>query len=595
MAERMDHRGMSSLNERKRKKSCTSPASEVHGAAETEMEAAVAQQRQRAIDSLLQWCRTKAGFRLNEALVQFTASEQGVRAFARTSIKKGTPIAVIPRSCYLWRHHPAMETAELPSPPDRVAVSPLKLLQLVRAAWDELCAAPAGPPTLLEWADVELAVLFMAAKCAASANENSVSEGTAGLRHWKAYLEALQPAPLDMPLAWDAAVVMAGARGTQFCWAHRRLQAEVARVWELALEPCCRDCLMHLSSGSILRQLFDYGLMIVMSHAFGQEEEEGQDEDEEEEAEEEAEEEEGAEKDDDADDKGDCKQRGNGGGGFGVHCSSGRGGPALVPVADLFNGMPEGQNSVEVSEVQVATGTPGSSTAQWATVVMTVHDVDTGDELLNSYGPLCSSVFLLKYGVLPETLVNNNAHEAAFLALAHSYAHCTPAQVALLSQLGYPPPVWDNSNSADCAASPLVLRRQDMVQAALAAQTLDGNSSHDGEYGNSMGTLPPELLPVFLVLTWQDLCAALPEQNTPNAVQLEAAVQAYQQGVHCARVQAAFRAAIQRQLAALDSRLTTTAPQSGKSGNLTFVIAQLVRVQECERRFLQQVLALTKS
>jgi hypothetical protein len=503
-----------------------------------------AQRRQAAVGALLESCRRNPGFRLNSGLVRFTAADQGVRAIAEAPIQPGALLAVIPRDCYLWCHHARLQT-------DPAAA---RHLTSVRQRWDEL-VSEGSRPALLDWADVELAVLLMAAKNTAAGNGRAPFAAGG----FAPYLAALLPAPLHMPLEWDAAAVAAGAAGTQFGWAHGRLQAEAAMVWARCVGPLCTAAVGRAARGEE-EQLFRYCLMIVMSHAFGEEEGEP------------------------GDSEGENADEGGGGGG-----DDRPGGPALVPVADLFNGMPAGQHSVEVSEVQVALH-PGAA-PEWATAVVAVREIAAGEELLNSYGELSSSVFLLKYGVLPAETVGRNPHEAAFLLpLRHLYERCGAAQTALLAELGYPPEVWAMERS-----SPVLLRLQDfLLRAEPEEPTEEG----------TVAQMPEALLQVLLILTWPSRggdsheAAGGEKRKKLTRSRLDKAVakRAGLPGLHGLgmAVTKAFLIAADSQLAAYGQPPTAAELNLGdddedSSGVDAFVASQLARVRQSERLLIKTV------
>eukprot|EP01052_Picozoa_sp_SAG31_P034409 SAG31_NODE_4017_length_3662_cov_2.917485_3_plen_329_part_00 len=316
----------------------------------------------------------------------FIATEKrGVMAVARAAIQAGTCIVVIPRSLYLWRNHSFWQGTGV-----------LEMIEQVHTLWRKNSSkiqAGESAPFLLMWADVELALLLLAAKS---------MKGSA----WREYLEALLPAPLSMPLAWDALEVAQAAKGTQFARAHECLSSEVKSAWEQAVAPilCHRRghqqgnvCGLPPNECSPQQQemLFRYCVMIVLSHAFG-----------------------GNDDHDTIDAVANAaatKEQGDGSC-ANVGCASDYQGsePGLIPVADLFNGLPEGHNSVEVSEVQLADPTRIGAPAEWATIVCATRDIKAGEELLNSYGALSPPFFLLKYGVVDRRLIGANLDEAKF-------------------------------------------------------------------------------------------------------------------------------------------------------------------------------------
>lgn len=127
-------------------------------------------------------------------------------------------------------------------------------------------------------------------------------------------------------------------------------------------------------------------------------------------------------------------------------------GPSIVPLVELCNGtssIVDENKGEKKSDLNVMIGSgngtvlPGGKfvpeTDNPCSVLFATRDIDEGEELMLSYGPIFASQFLIKYGTIPEALIaHHDTKQDISLWCNPSFIPDDPKRLKCLKNFGFP-------------------------------------------------------------------------------------------------------------------------------------------------------------
>ena len=302
------------------------------------------------------------GFLLHPS-IKFEEAAGDVSVKATAKMEKGEILLVMPESAMIAVSSAECKAIHLDGGNRTMGTVLASIDEAFHAQFD-------GGLPMLESHNVSLAVLLMHVAC--QPESESLYEKIANT--WPP-LEAAK----GLPINWDAAQIDR-VKGTSLPDAVKQLQADASEAFEKVVQPMIgRNASLAPSftpNGHSLKEGFYHGIALALSRSHG-----------------------------------DNRLRSS---------TSNKG--RLCPLADLFNGVPEGHPAVNIALHRgkwpfLRGGRYRNDCDLNCTAVALTRDVEVGEELIYSYGDASTTGFCLKFGAVPLPLTWVNPNEEAEIVI----------------------------------------------------------------------------------------------------------------------------------------------------------------------------------